>query len=73
MINWLLYIALCGYNALDVYQTQMLFDCGAVEANLLLLLFMETPTDIQPIIIIKVIFLGFLGIFLYIHNKRKKK
>lgn len=33
MLVWLLFVALVGYNILDVYQSILLFQLGAYEIN----------------------------------------
>jgi len=72
MILWCFYIVLLAYNILDIYQTNLLFSFGATEGNFILGLFMSNPKDIQAIIIVKSIVFMFLGIFIYIYNKKEK-
>jgi len=67
------YIVLLAYNILDVYQTNLLFGFGAYEGNYILTLFMNHPHDIQSIIIVKSIVFIFLGIFVYIYNKKERE
>lgn len=74
MINYLLFITLCIYNALDVWQTNMLFGCcDAYEANPVLRFFMRYDHDIQTIIIIKCTVLAIVGIGLVMRRHRQKK
>jgi len=73
MIMWCFYIVLLAYNILDVYQTNLLFELGAVEGNPILGLFMSHPNDIKTIIIIKTIMFAFLGVFVFIYNRKKEK
>ena len=72
MIIWLLYITLFVYNMLDVYQTKILFDYGAIEMNPILVCIISNPTDIYTIILLKLFFLISLGILIYINNRGKK-
>ena len=69
MIIWLLFILVCAYNYIDIYQTYLLFQCGAVEVNPVLLIFMSDSQDITTIIIIKTIVISILGVLLYLRNK----
>jgi len=73
MIIWLMYFVIVWYNILDVYQTNMLFQCGSYEANPLLMFFMRNSHDILTIIIIKVFILVWFGIFVFIYNKKETK
>ncbi len=71
MIIWLLYLTICAFVALDVYQTNWLFHFGAEEANPLMLLFMENSRDIKTIIVIKVITLLILSVVLFIYQNKR--
>ncbi len=70
MVNWSLYIGLCCYNILDIYQTIILFSLGVWEGNPLYRLLMRNENDILPIIVVKLSILIILGIFIYKHQKK---
>jgi len=73
MILWCFYFALLVYNILDVYYTKLFFELGGYEGNPILGYFMNTTTDIQTIIIIKSIIFIFLGILVFLQNKKEKE
>jgi hypothetical protein len=72
LIGWLLFFALCIYNALDVYQTKLLFDLGCMEGNPILLNFIRSDIDWYGIMMTKIIVLSFLGMFLLIHTIQRR-
>ena len=61
-IIWLMFAVICIYSALDVYQTKMLFDCGAVEANPLLQWLITVYGTWKIIIVVKIIILLIMGL-----------
>ncbi len=68
----LLFLALVAYNILDVYQTKLLFDVGAIEANPLLSYLIDVTGTWISIIITKVFFLFILGLGLYLNFRNGK-
>ncbi len=71
MVLWLLFTVICAYNVLDVYQTQALFEFGLVEGNPILLFLMKNSQDMNTIIIFKCATLLFLGIMIFIYNRKQ--
>jgi hypothetical protein len=69
---WLLFAVICVYSALDVYQTKMLFDCGAHEANPILRWLIESTGTWLIIIFVKLILLAVLGHGMWIVGGNKK-
>ena len=71
-IAWLLFVVICVYSALDVYQTKMLFDCGAIEAieaNPLLQWLINVSGTWRIIIVVKLLILLFMGYCVWLINK----
>lgn len=61
-IAWLLFTVICIYSVLDVYQTKMLFDLGACEANPLLQWLIDITETWKIIIVVKWAILTMMGI-----------
>jgi len=69
MILWLFYITICIYSVLDLYQTKLLLDLGAVEANPILNWLMLKTDSWLSIGYFKGFWLSLLGVSLYRYRK----
>ena len=72
-LAWLLFAVICIYSALDVYQTKMLFDMGAHEANPLLQWLIDITGTWKIIIVVKWLLLILLGCGFWMINKERDK
>jgi len=70
-IVWQLFAVICVYQVLDVYQTKLLFDLGAYEANPLLRWLIDITGTWTIIIIAKWAVLALLGAGIWIINKKR--
>ncbi len=61
-IAWLLFAVICIYSVLDVYQTKLLFDLGACEANPLLRWLIEATGTWKVIVVVKWLSLTMMGV-----------
>jgi len=68
-IAWLLFAVICVYSALDVYQTKLLFDCGAIEANPILQWLIDLSGTWIIIIVVKLLILLIMGYCIWVINK----
>ena len=67
-----MYLAIFSYNMLDIYQTKLLLDLGAYEANPLLDYLIDITGSWTVIIFFKLFLLIGLGILLIIQQKGGK-
>jgi hypothetical protein len=67
---WVIWCLLCVYGLLDIYQTKMLLDLGAMELNPLMAWLMDWAGSWWPLLIVKVFFLGMLGVLIYMERRR---
>ena len=59
---WPLFVVICVYQALDVYQTKMLFDFGFYEANPLVSFLIDVTGTWTIIVVVKLTGLTMLGL-----------
>lgn len=71
-IVWLLFAVICVYSVLDVYQTKMLFDVGAHEANPIMRWLIKSTGTWLIIIFVKWILLTVMGYGMWIAGGNKK-
>ena len=72
-IVWQLFAVICVYQVLDVYQTKLLFDLGACEANPLLQWLIDITGTWTIIVIAKLAVLALLGTGNWMMNKKRDK
>lgn len=70
-IIWLLVFVIIIYSILDTYQTKLLFDCGAFEANPLLRWLMDITGTWLVIPFVKIICITLLIIALKLKINKK--
>lgn len=70
-IVWLLFIVVVAYNWLDVWQTKLLIDLGAEEANPLMRYLFDITGDVSLIALCKFLILSLLGTLIYFRLKRE--
>ena len=71
-IIWLLFIIVCIYQALDIWQTHLLLELGAYERNPIICLLAERIGSMgQAIILLKAFFVTLLGVGLVLLGRRK--
>ncbi len=72
MITWLLFITLCVYQALDVWQSYWLFKIGAEEGNPLIVAGMSEG-GIMFLVYLKTLWVLVLLLGLLIHRRKSKE
>ena len=72
LILYMMASVILAYSALDVYQTWLLFQFGAVEGNPILVWLIKTTglPDITAIIVFKSVFLAALFGLIYIYKPK---
>jgi hypothetical protein len=73
IIMWLLYASLFFYCIVDAYQTKLLLDLGAYEANSLLAWLMDITGTWASILFFKLFFLTILLGLLIMYSVRPKQ
>lgn len=67
-ICWLLYFVIIFYSGIDAYQTKLLLDLGAIEANPLLAWLIDKTGTWEVIVYYKTVWLALLGILMFINK-----